>query len=96
MERGEFFGGQFSSGTIVWGQLSWAQFSMGEIILGGNCPERQLSMGQLSGGQFFSGAIVPEAESTLSADLFNKAQATHPFKFRCAHKVVKKEGFHMV
>ena len=30
-----------------------------------------------------------------SADLLSKAQTTHPFKFCCANRIVKKEGFHM-
>ena len=79
---------------------------LGAIFHGDNYPRGKLSgeaiiqgaliQGAVSGGQFFSGGIVPEVESTLSADLLSKAQATHRFKFRCAHKVVKKEGLHMV
>ena len=34
-------------------------------------------------------------QPTQSADLLSKAQATYPFKFCCAYKIVKKGGFHM-
>ena len=34
-------------------------------------------------------------QPTQSTDFLSKAQATHPFKFCCAYKIVKKERFHM-
>ena len=34
-------------------------------------------------------------QPTQSADMFSKARAAHPFKFCCADKIIKKEGFHM-
>ena len=34
-------------------------------------------------------------QQTQSADLLKKAQTTHPVKFYCAYKTVKKDVFHM-